>query len=315
MLQFPLGEFLDEQKCYEFLKGLLHSDSFRCPCGYELPTGPAPHKRQKRRVVVNYRCRVCGKVFNIFTDTLWSGSSYPCSQIVLLLHGFSQGTPTLHLAQELGLDYKTLLERRPQLQGHVFDSRPQEPLTDEVVEADEMFQNAGEKGTPPCDPKDPPRRRANQQVGKGTMNNDRPPVFGVVGRTSGQIRWEVCEDTKQKTIQPQVEKKTEDTTTLYTDDSSAYNKVAQTGRTHATVKHSHKEWARDDDGDGVREVHSNTMEGTWTGLRNFLRPFRGVHKRYLHLYVVMFEWAHNLKTVTEDFLRALMISGFTSKHI
>ena len=37
-----------------------------------------------------------------------------------------------------------------------------------------------------------------------------------------------------------------------------------------------REWARDDDGDGIREVHSNTIEGLWTGLRNHLRPFRGI---------------------------------------
>ena len=72
--------------------------------------------------------------------------------------------------------------------------------------------------------------------------------------------------------------------TLYTDESSAYKKVAASGRTHATVCHSKKEYARDDDGDGIHEVHCNTMEGIWTGLRNFLRPFRGVHKKYLHLY-------------------------------
>jgi hypothetical protein len=39
------------------------------------------------------------------------------------------------------------------------------------------------------------------------------------------------------------------------------------------------------------------MEGTWTGLRNFLRPFRGVHKKYLAAYVAMFEWAHNPKRI------------------
>ena len=27
-------------------------------------------------------------------------------------------------------------------------------------------------------------------------------------------------------------------------------------------------------------VHCNTMGGEWTGLRNFLRPFRGVSKWY-----------------------------------
>jgi len=71
-----------------------------------------------------------------------------------------------------------------------------------------------------------------------------------------------------------------------------------------------REYARDDDGEGIREVHCNTMEDTWTGLRNFLRPFRGVHKKYLARYVTMFQWAHNLKRVTDQFLRALMAPRF-----
>ncbi len=37
------------------------------------------------------------------------------------------------------------------------------------------------------------------------MGNDRPPILGVVGRTSGQIRLTVCENTQKDTIQPQVE--------------------------------------------------------------------------------------------------------------
>ena len=61
-------------------------------------------------------------------------------------------------------------------------------------------------------------------------------------------------------------------------------------------------WALDLDGDGVREVHCNTLEGLWTGLRNFLRPFRGVSKWYLAQYVAVFQWAHNLKRVTDEFL-------------
>ena len=40
------------------------------------------------------------------------------------------------------------------------------------------------------------------------MEEDRPPIQGVVGRESGQIRWTVGEDTRQVTIQPEVESKT-----------------------------------------------------------------------------------------------------------
>jgi transposase-like protein len=175
-----------------------------------------------------------------------------------------------------------------------------------------MFQNAGEKGTPQQDAEDLPRHRANNRRGLGTMANDRPPIQGVVGRTSGQIRLTLCENTQQRTIQPKVERATSRTATVYTDESSAYNHVRDTGRTHHTVCHSQREYARDDDGDGVREVHCNTMEGIWTGLRNFLRPFRGVHKKYLAQYVAVFEWAHNLKTITAKFLRLVMMCSISN---
>jgi len=67
------------------------------------------------------------------------------------------------------------------------------------------------------------------------------------------------------------------------------------------------EWARDDDGDGVREVHYNTMEGIWTGLRNFLRLFRGVNKEYLSQYAAIFPVAHDVKRITPRLLRAMML--------
>lgn len=83
-----------------------------------------------------------------------------------------------------------------------------------------------------------------------------------------------------------------------------YNRVGgHHGRIHVRVDHSGSKstYAIDADGDGVREVHCNTMEGIWTGLRNFLRPFRGVSKWCMSQYVAMFEWSHNIKAVTDEF--------------
>jgi len=91
-----------------------------------------------------------------------------------------------------------------------------------------------------------------------------------------------------------------------TDEWSAYNHLCESDRQHVTVCHKRHEWARDDDGDGIREVHNNTMEGIWTGLRNFLRTFRGVNKKYLQQYVAIFAWGHNEKGATVGFLRALL---------
>lgn len=312
MMIFPIDELMDEQRCYAFLLEVLHPDGLHCPNGHPLPPDQAPHDRH-RDPIFDYRCRVCNKVYNIFTDTIWSGSRYSCVTITLILRGVVQGVPTKHLAEELGIDRWHLLKRRHEIQKWAKERLPRSALADGETEADEMYQNAGEKGDKHPDPDDPPRRRANKRRGLGTMENDRPPTLGVVGRSSGHIRLTVSDNTQQATIQPQVEADTEATTMLYTDEHSAYHHIAETGRGHATVCHSQREWARDEDGDGVREVHCNTMEGIWTGLRNFLRPFRGVHKKYLALYVAIFEWTHNLKRVTSDFLRCLMVPSFTLK--
>ncbi len=172
-------------------------------------------------------------MFNLFTGTVWSGTHYDCKTIVLVLRGIAQGTPTLHLAEELNLDYSTLLDRRHRLQEQALCGE-RVGLPDREVEADEMYQNAG-------------------------------------GKVS----------------------------------------VTTTGPTRRSVNHSTGEWARDADEDGRVEVHCNTIEGIWTGLRNFLRPFRGVHKKYLAQYVAMFEWTHDLKSVTGEFLRMLMQPNYT----
>jgi len=37
-----------------------------------------------------------------------------------------------------------------------------------------------------------------------------------------------------------------------------------------------------------------------------------VHKKYLDQYVAIFEWSHNVKTATVDFLRALL--GVLTPH-
>ena len=166
----------------------------------------------------------------------------------------------------------------------------------------------GKKGKKHADPADPPRRRANNVKGHGTWALDRPPVLGVVGRESSQVRLEVTRRHDRATLHPLVVSFTAERCTVNTDEWVAYDLLPLTGRRRVKVKHSrpNPEYARDDDGDGVREVHANTIEGLWTGLRNFLRPFRGVNKEYLGQYVSIFEWAHNMKFATLTFLRTLL---------
>ena len=99
MRAFPIMELLDEQAGYEFLLGVLPTRGLQCPVGHRVAAGQAPHM-SNRAPVADYRCRRCGKVFNLFTATLWQGTHYSCRQVVLRVRGFAQGVPTLQLARE-----------------------------------------------------------------------------------------------------------------------------------------------------------------------------------------------------------------------
>jgi transposase len=168
-----------------------------------------------------------------------------------------------------------------------------------------LYQNAGKNSTPHRDPGDSPRRRANQRKGHGTYTNDRPPIISIISRDTGEQRLWVGDRADKRTCAALIAENIPlESTILYTDEWQSYR---GSHPAHATVCHSVYEWARDDDGDGRREVHSNTCEGTGAALRTYLRVFRGVHKPYLHLYVATYEAMVNAKRVTPELIRRMCL--------
>lgn len=157
----------------------------------------------------------------------------------------------------------------------------------------------GKKGDAHIDPADPPRRRGNAKPGHGTFANDRPPVFQIISRQTGEVRVIACDTANRATCQGLLGQLLPLGSTLYSDELSGY--VGWPA--HFTVCHSQKEYARDADGDGVREVHCNTCEGAHTALRNFLRRFQGVHKAYLACYLAVYEAVRNAKRITPEIIR------------
>lgn len=165
-----------------------------------------------------------------------------------------------------------------------------------TFEVDELYQNAGEKGDTHCDPNDPPRRRANKQPGHGTYENDRPPIIHIINRETGEERcWVVGHSDKATCHGILPETVPTDGTIVY---SGEYRRYHGSEPQHTTVNHPQHEWARDDDGDGVCEIHCNSCEGAGAALRTFLRPFGGVHKANLQSYVATNEARVNAKRVS-----------------
>jgi transposase len=93
---------------------------------------------------------------------------------------------------------------------------------------------------------------------------------------------------------------------IYTDEYDIYARLPAWGYQHKTVCHARGEYARDEDGDGFCEIHVNTMEGTWSLLRSWLRPHRGISQEKLPLYLGFFEFVHNARRRGKALLGALV---------
>lgn len=239
----------------------------------------------------------------MYSRTVFQQRHLTPQQVVLLLRGIVKGESSKSLAEELGLNYGTVLELRHDIQANAVLHQPETPLGDHVAETDEMFQNAGKKGEEHFDPDDPPRTRANKRKGRGTYENDRPPILGTVGRESGQVRLRVVRDTKKQTLYAHHHQFTHSDTIANTDEYQSYNGLQ---RERDTVCHRAREYARDDDGDGFCEVHCHTIEGLSVDVRNFLRALKDLNNRYLDGYLALCEFRRNLKWISPEFISALV---------
>jgi len=152
-MDFPIIDLMDQDACYHKLVGLLHPDGLSCP-NCKTDDHLRVHRRH-RAPVLDYRCNACGRVFNAFTATSLGGTHRKPAEIMLILRGFAQGVPTAQLARELECDRSELLNLRHRLQDLAFRNRDRMPLDDEVLEADEAYQNAGEKRRPAPRPRGP----------------------------------------------------------------------------------------------------------------------------------------------------------------
>lgn len=142
-MDFPFESVLDPGRCHAFVLSVLHPSGLGCPGGHGLDEARV-HKRD-REPILDYRCKTCGRCFNLFTGTVLQGTKHNVVAVVQLLRGIVQGVPTAQLAREMGVDRKQLLDRRHKLQASAATRRCKTALTDTVTEADEMYQNAGEK--------------------------------------------------------------------------------------------------------------------------------------------------------------------------
>ena len=136
---------MSEQASTEWILEHFHPEGLRCPHCQAAWAEASEFRRTRKRQLIVYRCKRCQGIYNLYSGTIFEARHLPPSEIVLLVRGVLQGQSAAQLARELGRSKVTITELRHLIQDQATLLQSETPLVDQVVEADELFQNAGEK--------------------------------------------------------------------------------------------------------------------------------------------------------------------------
>jgi transposase-like protein len=144
-MDFPITDLMSEKASTEWILEYFHPNGLRCPhCGAAWAEA-SEFRRTKRSELTVYRCRRCRGIYNLYSGTVFEARQLRPAQVVLLVRGVLKGESAAILARELAMSRTTVTELRHLLQANAVHLQTELPLNDNVVEADELFQNAGEK--------------------------------------------------------------------------------------------------------------------------------------------------------------------------
>ena len=89
-MDFPIIDLMDRDACYQKLLELRHPQGLACPrCA--AGDGLHAHRRRPDSPVVDYRCKGCRRVFNVFTGTPWQGTHFSPATILSILRCIGPG--------------------------------------------------------------------------------------------------------------------------------------------------------------------------------------------------------------------------------
>jgi transposase-like protein len=299
-----LPDLIDAKKAYKIIRDLRWKYGVVCPFCNSNKTRKQG-KNHRHPDCQRYKCKKCDRRFDDLTGTILSKRHQSVTVWISHIYLMGLNISNAQIAEELGLCQSDSHRMGELVRHDVVERKPQAQLTNEV-ECDEVYIVAGHKGIPKAiNNREPRRNRLKGARGRGTLEAEKPPVFGMIQR-DGQVSIMMLPNVQQVTIKPLIEQTICKGTLIYTDEYTIYSRLEEWGYLHKTVNHSKCEYARDEDGDGFCEVHVNTMEGFWSLLRSWLRPHRGISQEKLPLYLGFFEFIHNVRKRGQALLEPLL---------
>ncbi|WP_318569941.1 IS1595 family transposase [Salinigranum marinum] len=275
----PLEVFGSESVAADLLQQVRWRDGVTCPrCRSDLTVRNGSYGHFQR-----YLCKDCDRTFNDKTGTIFAHSKVALRKWLFSIYAFLRFNTSLRqLQREIDVTYKTM-HRRVERFTRALDAPS---LTLEgPVEIDEVYVSAGLKGR---ERDRESRSRGLSTRGRGTYEDDKPPVFVLVDRGTKQRYVIPAKAADESTIRLLLADRQQESITVYTDGFRAYEPLEEDDSfDREYVVHGDGEYA---DGD----VHVNTCESHASLARRWLSPHRGVSKDKLTQYLRAFQLRREL---------------------
>ena len=275
----PLNVFGSESVAADLLQQVPFRDGASCPrCHSDRTVRNGSYGQFQR-----YLCKDCDRTFNDKTGTIFAHSKIVLRKWLLSIYAFLQfNTSHKQLQCEIAVTYKTIYRRVER-----FTEALDAPSLDLCgpVEIDEFYVSAGLKGR---ESDRWSRSRGLARRGRGTYEQDKPPVFVLVDR--GTEQWYVvpAKSADESTIRLLLADRQQELLTVYTDGFRAYDPLTEDDQfDREYVVHGDGEYAD-------HTVHVNTCESHASLARRWLSPHQGISKDCLTQYLRAFQLRREL---------------------
>lgn len=276
MLPYTLKEFYkqfpDDATCLDWLRTYLYPDGIYC----EACEAVTKHHRVKSRP--SYSCDHCGHHVHPTAGTIFHKSPTPLTiwfYAIYLMASTRCGISAKQIQRETGVTYKTAWRMFKQIRSMLAES---DPIGGQGkgVEMDEAYFGGSRKGGGG-------RRLRND---KGELY--KTPVVGIAER-QGRVRAVTVQDTKSATLLECVREHVLPKSMVFTDEYNSYDGMSRMRESydHRRINHSAKVYVMGD-------VHTNTIEGFWSLVKNGLRGvYHAVGSSYLQTYLDEYSFRYN----------------------
>ena len=276
------AHFHDEEAAYAWVEARVWPTGPVCPhCGGVDRISKMGGKSTR---IGTYKCYQCRKPFTVKVGTIFEASHVPMRhwlQAIFLMSSSKKGISSNQLHRVLGCTLKTAWFISHRIREAMRDGNLA-PMGGNggIVEADETYYGKTKE------PKVSKQRKGRPYKTGSRGPRDKRAIVSLVER-GGSVRSFHVENADKATVSRIVTENVAKESRLHTDESRLYTGADQHFLSHETVKHSRKEYVRDD-------VHTNSAEGFFS---IFKRGMKGIYQhcseKHLHRYLAEYDFRYN----------------------